>query len=70
MEPKGPQIPPDLTVAELRSQLVDTFGEYHSSIDLQVSLVDRLIEAVRRERQEGGTNTSWRRRSPGRRSAG
>lgn len=37
------------SVEQLRRELVYTFGDYHSSIPVQIDLVDRLIAAAKRE---------------------
>ena len=36
----------------IRQQLINGFGDYHTSIREQIVLVDQLIEAVREEERE------------------
>jgi hypothetical protein len=46
---------PDLAAEQLRTLLLGSFNDYHSSIALQTALVDRLIAAVIREERERAT---------------
>jgi ATP-dependent Clp protease ATP-binding subunit ClpA len=61
-----PDIPPGLTADELKTRLLDSFEEYHSSIHYQRELVERLVEAVRRERADAAGPTRPRNRGRGR----
>ena len=48
-----PHVPADLSATQLRSWLIETFGEYDFPIGLQTSLVDHLIRAVQRDTDRG-----------------